>query len=154
MKLECDGLEFKTEHRLKTTSPEWGSVLKVPVDGFARARVEASVWDHDAVGAHDFLGKVRIDLAKFADRKGRRKWRALASRTGERDRDRGRLELYIVWRHNPTLRMEVPRELLGDSFAFIDDGRFPPTELVVFAARAKALKATDTSLTGKATSDP
>lgn len=65
--------------------------------------------------------------------------RRLTNVDGLLDQDRGRVELHVVWRHNTTLKVEVPRDLEDDSFAFVDERLVPPTELNVFVARAKGL---------------
>lgn len=151
--LECDGMKIKTNHKPKTTKPVWLEVVRIPVDRYAHAWLECKVFDHDLVGNDDFMGKVRIDLADFLDRRGRRKWYTLTAENGKRDEDRGRVELYTIWRHSTTLKLDIPTELASDAFPFVDD-RYPPTELTVFVARAKGLEAVDVSLLKEPSSDP
>ena len=154
VKLECDGSVFTTATKQKTTKPLWLEVVRIPVDPYSHAFLECSVFDKDLVGADDFMGKMKVPMDKFLDRRGRRRWYTLSGADGKRDKDRGRLEIYTIWRYTSTLKLEVPTELFVDGYPFIDE-RFPPTCLQVFVARGKGLQAVDVSLTGQATSsDP
>ncbi|KAH8078474.1 C2 domain-containing protein [Aureococcus anophagefferens] len=139
VKLECDGSVFTTATKQKTTKPLWLEVVRIPVDPYSHAFLECSVFDKDLVGADDFMGKMKVPMDNGAD--------------GKRDKDRGRLEIYTIWRYTSTLKLEVPTELFVDGYPFIDE-RFPPTCLRS-SWRGKGLQAVDVSLTGQATSsDP
>ncbi len=40
-----------------TCDPEWNEAFDFMVGDLLHTQVEIEVWDHDAVGSHDFLGK-------------------------------------------------------------------------------------------------
>ena len=82
--LESGGMTAKTAHVAKTCRPEWLEVLKLPVDGYARASLAVEVWDHNSTAKDAFLGRCTVDLAKYEDRRGRRRWRTYNAASGNK----------------------------------------------------------------------
>jgi hypothetical protein len=68
---------------------------------------DVDVWDRDAIGSDDFLGRARVNVAR--DGTPVRQWHALVGAAGAEDGvPRGRIELYSVWRHSPGRTVKAP----------------------------------------------
>ena len=155
----CSAPEATSTTKKKSLDPDWEEHFTFACDapdGFLDVTLE----DYDAMGRNDFMGKVRIPLAKLRHRRSTRRWYALCDANGKRSGvARGDLDLQLRWVHDPAL-VEPPLPLDDGASLRPPKGERqlhkdkPRNELLITVVRAKNLAPMDTRLRGGGTSDP
>jgi len=98
---EADPKPVKTKTKKKTLDPEWGEVFVLAGADDGDQTLTVEVYDHDTVGAHDFLGQCRFSLYSLCERTPVVRWHTLLDKDGEEDKARGGVLLMCQWAHNP-----------------------------------------------------
>ena len=136
------GPEQRTQSVKKNLYPAWQETFYLK-DDKSGDDVDVVVYDVDAKVVSDetreFMGQCKVNLAKHRDFRGRcvRHWYQLVGEDGKADLDRGTLELFTAFRHNPDLAVvDVPEEHAVDPHIGTED----PNEVGIVLIRAKNLK--------------
>lgn len=102
--------KHKTKTKSATLEPVWEEdgpdarfAFPVTVAEAADAALSFIVYDYDGVSMDDPLGYASLPAGALADRYACRRWFALSAKDGAADKDRGAIELWLQWRHNPRL---------------------------------------------------
>ena len=81
--------------------PVWEEIFQVPLkqsDDDEKPRLEVLLYDHDAVSAPDFMGRVTVDVDGLGDTKAPlRQWYALMPEEGKSTDVKGHVELITQW---------------------------------------------------------
>ena len=102
VRLRVDGFPDKATGYIKgNVAPVWNE--RIFFSGLKKdsLSVQVTVFDHNSVQLKRFMGRVFIPLYEFHDKKPRKKWYKLFARYGNDGKDRGEIELTILWRYSP-----------------------------------------------------
>ena len=151
---ECDGETAKSTVKRKCLDPVYIETFTFPAFD-AHANLTLTVFDHDDLGKDDFMGKYEMRMDALRDKRLHREVVKLRDANGVLDGDRGEVEVFLAWRTNGKLIVELPTSVTSlitsaDAYADCD-----VNELTVVVIRATRLLAMDSKLFGGAkSSDP
>jgi len=73
--------------------------------------LKVQVWDHNLVGAAEFMGRVSVSLSSVADKRRHVAWHPLVDQRGVALPGGGAVELILWWKHNPELAAALVMDL-------------------------------------------
>ena len=101
--VKCNGREWKTTKIKKNLNPVWSQQFKIPVSDSSE-EITFTVEDHDFT-RNDFLGCVSIPLASLLSGKEVNQSYNLLDSTYGRDKPRGKIQLKLQWKFDPSIKM-------------------------------------------------
>jgi hypothetical protein len=115
--LNVCGNSAKSTVKKRNLNPEWNETFVLPVDD-PTAVLLLEVYDHDMVGASDFMCRCKIPLQNYIDMIRNTGWHNLA---GESLEEAGSIEVSIWWKFNPERASRLLMDLNDDADDEIND---------------------------------
>jgi hypothetical protein len=119
--INISGEEFRTKVKKKTLNPNWEETFTIDIreSGYSSpslsvgstssSELQISIFDHDLIGKHEFLGQVVIaDPKSFPS-----KWCTLESRRGKKDKVKGEILIEIVAKEEGSSNTSGMSNVLG-----------------------------------------
>ncbi|KAH8062218.1 hypothetical protein JL722_3131 [Aureococcus anophagefferens] len=142
----------KSTVKKKELNPVWQETFIFTCEDES-ATLHCTLDDYDPLSGNDFMGLASVPVRTLANRKIHRGWHKLGPAKGKDDKGkkRGRLEMALRWKHNPSLVIPLCAELLKPELNMMK----PKNELEIFLIRGAGLKIMDKNLLSKGgSSDP
>ncbi|KAK7250084.1 Protein kinase C conserved region 2 (CalB) [Aureococcus anophagefferens] len=129
---DLGGSKQKSTVKKKELNPVWQETFIFTCEDES-ATLHCTLDDYDPLSGNDFMGLASVPVRTLANRKIHRGWHKLGPAKGKDDKGkkRGRLEMALRWKHNPSLVIPLCAELLKPELNMMK----PKNELEIFLIR-------------------
>ena len=103
----CDGETAKSTTKKKDLNPVWIEEFKFAAFD-SKTSLRMRVMDHDEVSKDDFMGRADVKMGTLRDKRIQRLNLKLAGEAGRFEEERGEIEVFLAWRTNPRLKVDLP----------------------------------------------